>query len=699
MAATAQYPKSMLDVSSKPTSAMMNSSEPTAVPADTLGTSPVHTGHTLANTPSSQPSPSHQAPETTVSPRHTATELSEPIPEEACETESELAEPITPVSHHSQQFQTHEDQQPQEIPSDPVVPTPAKNALVPTPSQSRASAAHTPSKPAGQEAPATLPRRSTFTRAVSSLFKRSGSQVSQQGSANSEAVEDSANCPTPTDNSAAPTPGRRSSQNPSSTTTRSNSPPSPDSPLEMAMSHQNRLPQAADFEAEKKTRAATGLSFRGRGIKFAGRSNAPRTRRAASFDAGPQGIPGIPSTVPETHWPHMPDAGTGTKARRISISLPDDFFVDVGDLMTDFQYQSKLLGRHGRHLGKGAASKVTLMVRRGYPSELYAVKEFRGKSKSETTEEYENKIKSEYTIAKSLHHPNIVETISLCTDHGRWNHVMEYCSEGDLLIMTKRKHLAPHDRLNDRLCLFKQLIQGIHYLHSHGIAHRDIKLENLLITKDSKLKITDFGVSEVFCGTHPGLREAGGQCGVNMDHETRLCSPGICGSLPYIAPEVLEKKGKYDPRALDVWGAAIVMVCLTFTAPLWEKAAPGHPHFDTLAKAWEQWDTEHPEGSQGISDSDYPYAPPFNRVNPPALRKVLIRMLHPDPAKRLTISELYNHRWMQKIECCQPDEYEEKPAAGIDAAKKANTGNLIRQHNHLPGKSLDTSFIGNSNFD
>ena len=459
------------------------------------------------------------------------------------------------------------------------------------------------------------------------------------------------------------------------------------------MSH-NRLPQATDFEAEKKTRAATGLSFRGRGIKFAGRNNAPRTRRAASFDAGPQGIP---STVPETHWPHMPDAGTGTKARRISISLPDDFFVDVGDLMNDFQYQSKLLGRHGRHLGKGAASKVTLMVRRGCPSELYAVKEFRGKSKSETTEEYENKIKSEYTIAKSLHHPNIVETISLCTDHGRWNHVMEYCSEGDMLMMTKRKHLFPEDRLSDRLCLFKQLIQGIHYLHSHGIAHRDIKLENLLITKDSKLKITDFGVSEVFCGTHPGLREAGGQCGVNMDHDTRLCAPGICGSMPYIAPEVLEKKGKYDPRGLDVWGAAVVMVCLTFTAPLWDKATRGQVHFDSLVNGWEQWNAEHPEGSQTISDSDYPYAPPFNRVNPPALRKVLIRMLNPDPAKRLTISEIYNHRWMQKIDCCQPDGYEEKPAS-IDAVK-TGTGIRIRQHNHLPGKSLDTSFIGNSNFD
>ena len=78
------------------------------------------------------------------------------------------------------------------------------------------------------------------------------------------------------------------------------------------------------------------------------------------------------------------------------------------------------------------------MERKGSPGELYAVKEFRGKSSSETKSEYEKKIKSEFTVAKSLHHPNIVETIRLCSDHGRWNHVMEYCSEGDLFSLVTR---------------------------------------------------------------------------------------------------------------------------------------------------------------------------------------------------------------------------------------------------------------------
>jgi serine/threonine protein kinase len=227
----------------------------------------------------------------------------------------------------------------------------------------------------------------------------------------------------------------------------------------------------------------------------------------------------------------------------MSLSLPDDFQVDVAELYDEYSDQSKLLGRRGKSVGKGATANVKLMTRKGGSGEIYAVKEFRGKSSNEKAEDYEKKVKSEFSIAKSVHHPNIVETFRLCTHNGRWNHVMEFCEQGDLYSLVNQKYLAKAGHLADRLCLFKQLIHGLNYLHDNGIAHRDVKLENLLITKDSKLKITDFGVSEVFAGIHPGLRSAGGQCGKDMQ-EVRLCAPGICGSPPYIAPEVMAKNGE-----------------------------------------------------------------------------------------------------------------------------------------------------------
>lgn len=470
------------------------------------------------------------------------------------------------------------------------------------------------------------------------------------------------------------------------------------------------LPEPADF---KKKRTGTGFSLRGRAVNFVGsrggsRQNKPAPRRASSFDAGHRVMPPHHSAIenaadgqtfpPERlPWAMPPEAGTGAKARRMSLSLPDDFNVDVAELLNEFEYLSKF-GRHGKHLGKGAASKVTLMTRKGCVNELYAVKEFRGKSGRESKDDYDKKIKSEYSIGKSLHHPNIVETIRLCGDHGRWNHVMEYCSEGDLFSLVQKGFLKGEAKQKDRLCLFKQLIQGVGYLHANGIAHRDIKLENLLLTKDSKLKITDFGVSEVFCGTHPGLREAGGQCGTNMA-EIRLCSPGICGSEPYIAPEVLEKKEQYDPRALDVWGSAIVMIYMIFGGAIWSRAERGNLHYDKLVAGWAKWNKKHDSPDACITETDYPVCQALDvGVNPPALRRVLLQMLNPNPKKRITINEVLNNRWVKNIECCQLESYDD-PSQMIDATKKdycngKNGSKKIFCHSHLPLKSHGSHSLG-----
>lgn len=198
-------------------------------------------------------------------------------------------------------------------------------------------------------------------------------------------------------------------------------------------------------------------------------------------------------------------------------------------------------GRHGKEIGKGTTATVRILYKKGGSKDVpYAVKEFRKCGRNEDKREFEQKIKSEFSIANSLQHPNIVKTIRLCRNHGRWNHVMEHCEHGELYSLIQKGYLEEEDNL----CFFKQLLRGVAYLHQHGIAHRDIKPENLLITAEGQLKITDFGVSEVFSGIHPGLRRAGGQCGKLMDG-TRKCSPGICGSLPYISPEVLTENGMY----------------------------------------------------------------------------------------------------------------------------------------------------------
>jgi protein-serine/threonine kinase len=693
------------------------------------------------------PHPNHQTSSNfsslSSSPRQFPTDLTGSILEEGDETESEPSnEPVTPVSgRQSQDFHTlaNSDVHPeaihgslatdQEATSFSNVRTTSSPASKPnlalntnaTPQKQRqqqqpeSAVSLTPiasTQSAEQDQPP-LSRRSTrgstsnFKRSMTNLFKRTPSAADRAalGETSQSALASDVNLPGTSNRK---TPSRRWSMNKSSATTRSNTPPSPSSPLEMAVKtkEQASMPTVPTsevfFEGKKKARAATGFSLRARVANVNNKKQQPPIRRrASSFDYSNQQKPETGNTnepvLERALWGLPAATGTGVKARRMSLSLPDDFTVDVAELSDEFEYLHKFLGRHGKHLGKGATSKVTLMVRKGSPGELYAVKEFRGKSSNETREEYEKKIKSEYTLAKSLHHPNIVETVRLCTSHGRWNHVMEYCQEGDLFGLVNKKFLTTEEREKDRQCLFKQLVQGINYLHANGIAHRDIKLENLLITSDSKLKITDFGVSEVFCGIHPGLREAGGQCGTSMG-AVRRCAPGICGSEPYIAPEVLTKGSDYDPRALDVWSSAIVMLNLIFGAPLWRRAeVAGNPNYAALVTAWERWMAKNENDETRIAEGCYPYVKAFDLcVKPPALRRILLQMLHPNPDKRITIADVVKNRWVKGIECCQLESYDD-PSRTIDASKKASLkcgGSKTYCHSHLPPKESNTHSLG-----
>ena len=83
---------------------------------------------------------------------------------------------------------------------------------------------------------------------------------------------------------------------------------------------------------------------------------------------------------------------------------------------------------------------------------------------------------AEFCISSSLHHVNIVETIDLVQDENKvWCEVMEFCPGRDLYAVIKKGHMSPREVE----CCFKQILTGVLYLHSQGVAHRDIKLVNL----------------------------------------------------------------------------------------------------------------------------------------------------------------------------------------------------------------------------
>jgi protein-serine/threonine kinase len=133
------------------------------------------------------------------------------------------------------------------------------------------------------------------------------------------------------------------------------------------------------------------------------------------------------------------------------------------------------------------------------------------------------------------------------------------------------------------------------------------------------------------------------------------------------------------------------MLHIIFGGALWEKAEAGsvHSNYDALVKGWAKWEAKHPEGAVP-TETDYPHVQAFDgHIHPPALRRLMIGMLNPNPQRRLTIAEVIKNRWLKNIDCCQVDSYED-PSKVIDASKgkncyaKSNTKVVI--HSHLPQK-------------
>ena len=71
---------------------------------------------------------------------------------------------------------------------------------------------------------------------------------------------------------------------------------------------------------------------------------------------------------------------------------------------------------------------------------------------------------------------------------------MEVCGSGDLLTYVRRRRKLKEEVAKH---LFKQIIEGLRYCHARGILHRDIKLDNILLTSEGDIKICDFGVSKL----------------------------------------------------------------------------------------------------------------------------------------------------------------------------------------------------------
>lgn len=191
------------------------------------------------------------------------------------------------------------------------------------------------------------------------------------------------------------------------------------------------------------------------------------------------------SPAPSLREKAMKSKKTGTMTPPItngSVSVP---FADDHGLENKY-------GKFGKVLGSGAGGSVRLM-KRSSDGVTFAVKQFRARHSYESERDYNKKVTAEFCIGSTLHHGNIIETMDLVNEKGNYYVVMEY-APFDLFAIVMTGKMSREEVS----CCTLQILNGVTYLHSMGLAHRDLKLDNVVVNEHGIMKIIDFGSAAVF---------------------------------------------------------------------------------------------------------------------------------------------------------------------------------------------------------
>ncbi|KAM4063121.1 kinase [Hirsutella rhossiliensis] len=273
----------------------------------------------------------------------------------------------------------------------------------------------------------------------------------------------------------------------------------------------------------------------------------------------------------------------------------------------------------GKTIGAGSMGKVKL-ARKEDGSEQVACKIVpRGSTddghqsradKERADQSKEIRTAREAAIVTLLHHPHICGMRDVVRTNYHWYMLFEYVNGGQML-----DYIISHGKLKEKQArkFSRQIASALDYCHRNSIVHRDLKIENILISKTGDIKIIDFGLSNLFA--------------------PRGYLKTFCGSLYFAAPELLQARAYTGPE-VDVWSFGIVLYVLVC----------GKVPFDDQSMP-----ALHAKIKKGLVD--YP------SWLSGECKHLMSRMLVTDPKQRATMHEVMGHPWMTKGFNSPPDNY------------------------------------------
>lgn len=259
----------------------------------------------------------------------------------------------------------------------------------------------------------------------------------------------------------------------------------------------------------------------------------------------------------------MSDAGSGSLNSRLSQFIAEDGEEPDEELMQHLEKDSwdDLKYMKGAMIGSGSFGTVFLALH-AVTGELMAVKQVempsnRGDALDAKKNHMVEALKLEISLLKELKHENIVQYLGSNSDDHHLNIFLEYVAGGSVATM-----LVNYGSLGEQLIsnFVRQILQGLNYLHSKDIIHRDIKGANILVDNKGTVKISDFGISKrveassLLHPQQPHLKRGGPRVSLQ-------------GSVFWMAPEVVRQTA-YTKKA-DIWSLGCLVV---------EMFTGSHPH-------------------------------------------------------------------------------------------------------------------------